>query len=85
MTEAILGKLSSPLFIPVDDVNADKSVSAHGVDSLVVMELPHHLIRVITADVPLLEIMDTFSIRKSSRSAANVSKAVHLADKDSAA
>lgn len=79
VTDAIVGKLSSLLSISVDDINADKSVSAHGVDSLVAMEFRTFLARVIKADVPVLEIMDTLSIRQLSRNVAKVSKAVHIA------
>lgn len=75
MIDAIIAKLSSLLSISVDDIwNADKSVSSHGVNSLVAMEFRAFLARVIKADVPVLHAMDTLSIRKLSRNVAQDKK-----------
>jgi len=74
--KAVLSKLSSLLSVPAEDINASRSVSANGVDSLVALEFRAFIAREIKADVPMLEIMDTASIRHLSRKIATVSGAV---------
>jgi hypothetical protein len=75
---AARGKLASLLSIAVEDIDPERSVGANGVDSLVAMEFRAFLTRDIKADVPVLDIMGTLSLKALCRKIATSSKAVHL-------
>lgn len=74
----IRNKLSLLLAIPVDNIDAAKSISSNGVDSLVAMEFRTWLAKDLAADIPLLDIMGTSSITAVSQKAAAISKLVHV-------
>ena len=78
VTKAVVAKLASLLSVTVNDIAADRSVSANGVDSLVAMEFRTFLAREVKADVPVLDIMGTLSIRDLSKKIAGESKAVDV-------
>jgi hypothetical protein len=75
---AARGKLASLLSIAVEDVDPEKSVGVNGVDSLVAMEFRAFLTRDIKADVPVLDIMGTLSLKALCRKIATSSKAVQV-------
>lgn len=76
--DAVVGRLSDLLSVSTDDIELEKSFSANGIDSLVAIELRTFLVRDIKADVPMLDIMSTQSIRTLSKRIALLSKAVDI-------
>lgn len=66
ITDAIRSKLSKLLSIPLENIDPTKSVSSHGVDSLVATEFRTWLSRILGADIPLLEILGTIPIAGAS-------------------
>lgn len=80
VTKAVVAKLASLLSIAVEDIAADRSVSANGVDSLVAMEFRTFLAREVKADVPVLDIMGTLHIKALCKKIAGESKVVDLQD-----
>lgn len=80
VVDAVVGKLASLPSVSAEDIEANKSVSANGIDSLVAMEFRTFLVRDLKADVPMLDIMGTSSIKVLSRKIALLSQAVELAE-----
>ncbi|CAK4031885.1 polyketide synthase [Lecanosticta acicola] len=83
VTDAVVAKLASLLSVSADDIDADKSVSANGIDSLVAMEFRTFLVRDVKADVPMLDIMGTSSIKVLSKKIASLSRAVAIGEEES--
>ena len=83
VTSAVVAKLASLLSVAPNDIDSDRSVSANGVDSLVAMEFRTFLAREVKADVPVLDIMGTLSIKDLCKKIAGESKAVSILDQDS--
>lgn len=76
--DAVVRRLSDLLSVSTEDIELEKSFSANGIDSLVAIELRTFLVRDIKADVPMLDIMSTQSIRTLSKRIALLSKAVDI-------
>lgn len=76
-------KLSKLLNISVENIDPGKCVSSNGVDSLVAVEFRTCLVKVVAADVPLLDILGTMPLMGLSAKVAGVSKLVsgHLKTK----
>jgi acyl carrier protein len=79
--EVIIEKLSGLLSIPAEDVDPERSISSNGVDSLVAMEFRAFLARSVKADIPVLDIMGTMSLKAVAKKAASISQAVEIAEK----
>lgn len=62
--DAVMAKMSALLMIPVEDINADRSMSEYGMDSLVAVEMRNWLIRDLDAVVPILELLANVSLRQ---------------------
>ncbi|KAF2207327.1 hypothetical protein CERZMDRAFT_107796 [Cercospora zeae-maydis SCOH1-5] len=75
---AVVARLSDLLSVAAEHIELDKSFSANGIDSLVAIELRTFLVRDIKADVPMLDIMSTQSIRSLAKRIAVLSKAVDI-------
>ena len=82
VSTAIVAKLASLLSIAVEDINPDRSVSANGVDSIVAMEFRTFLAREVKADVPVLDIMGTLSIKDLGKKVAAESSAVDVKEEN---
>ncbi|WEW58678.1 hypothetical protein PRK78_004146 [Emydomyces testavorans] len=78
IADAIRTKLSKLLSIPVENIDAAKSVSSNGIDSLVAMEFRMWLAKVVGADVPILEILGTMPIAGSAGLSMKVAMATKL-------
>lgn len=57
ITHAIREKLSCILSRPLEDIDAGKPMHAHGVDSLVAVELRNWFLKALGTDVPIFEIL----------------------------
>lgn len=62
ITTAIQNKLARVLSRSIEDINAGKPMQAHGVDSLVAVELRNWFLQSFKADVPVFEILGGGSI-----------------------
>ncbi|KAL7898810.1 hypothetical protein HDV64DRAFT_291566 [Trichoderma sp. TUCIM 5745] len=71
-------KLSKLLSMAADDIDPGKSISYHGVDSLVATEFRTWLAKTLKVDMPMLDIMGTGSIHTISEKAAGLSKIVQI-------
>lgn len=80
ITAAVKGKLASLLSVAVADIDGDKSISANGIDSLVAIEFRTFLTREVKADVPMLDVMGTSTIKVLCRKIATLSRAVIVND-----
>jgi NAD(P)-dependent dehydrogenase (short-subunit alcohol dehydrogenase family) len=78
VTDGLRSKLSSLLAMPLDNIDAGKSVSSNGVDSLVAMEFRAFLSKSLGADIPLLDIMGTGSISDLGHKIATTSSLVQI-------
>ncbi|EMD62135.1 hypothetical protein GGP41_002398 [Bipolaris sorokiniana] len=78
ITTAVKGKLASLLSIAAADIDEDKSISANGIDSLVAIEFRTFLAREVKADVPMLDVMGTSTIKVLCRKIATLSRAVDV-------
>ena len=74
--EAIRKQIADLLAIGVDDVDVGKPVHSYGVDSLVAVELRNWFARSIGADVAVLQLLGTSTIRNLARDVAGKSKFV---------
>lgn len=63
LTHALATKLARALGVPVEDIDASRPVSAHGVDSLVAVELRNWIQRRAGAAVSVFELMGAESVR----------------------
>ncbi|KAL7929253.1 hypothetical protein V8C35DRAFT_331780 [Trichoderma chlorosporum] len=72
-------KLSKLLSMAADDIDAGKSTSSNGVDSLVATEFKTWLAKNLKADLPMLDIIRTSSILTFSEEVVNLSKLVQIA------
>ncbi|KAI1529123.1 Qor NADPH:quinone reductase [Pyrenophora tritici-repentis] len=75
---AVTGRLASLLSVAAADIDEDKSVSADGIDSLVAIEFRTFLAREVKADVPMLDVMGTSTIKVLCRKIAPLSRAVEV-------
>lgn len=82
ITTAVKGKLASLLSVAVADIDEDKSISANGIDSLVAIEFRTFLAREVKADVPMLDVMGTSTIKVLCRKIAMLSRAVDVKQGD---
>ncbi|USP81656.1 polyketide synthase PKS2 [Curvularia clavata] len=82
ITTAVKGKLASLLSVAVADIDEDKSISANGIDSLVAIEFRTFLAREVKADVPMLDVMGTSTIKVLCRKIAMLSRAVDVKQDD---
>lgn len=78
ITTAVKGKLASLLSVAAADIDEDKSISANGIDSLVAIEFRTFLAREVKADVPMLDVMGTSTIKVLCRKIATLSRAVDV-------
>ncbi len=62
ITDALIGKLSSVLVIPVEEMGADKALVALGLDSLVAVEVRSWILRELEAAVTTMELLTGSSI-----------------------
>lgn len=78
ITTAVKGKLASLLSVSAADIDDDRSISANGIDSLVAIEFRTFLARDVKADVPMLDVMGTSTIKVLCRKIATLSRAVDV-------
>ena len=78
ITAAVKGKLAGLLSVAAADIDGDKSISANGIDSLVAIEFRTFLAREVKADVPMLDVMGTSTIKVLCRKIATLSRAVEV-------
>ncbi|PWY79152.1 polyketide synthase [Aspergillus heteromorphus CBS 117.55] len=64
VTAAIIAKLAEIFLIPVEDIDAGKTPSDYGVDSLVAVELRNMLALQVAAEVSIFSIMQSGSLRE---------------------
>lgn len=62
--QAILGQLSKVIALPVERLNASENLNTYGVDSLVAVELRNWIGAYLQANVPLLVLRGTGSIKE---------------------
>ncbi|KAL8631914.1 hypothetical protein Q9189_002390 [Teloschistes chrysophthalmus] len=74
--QALIGKLSSLLMLPVEDVDRMKPIVAYGLDSLVAVEFRNWIALDLEANVPLMELMNSASIEALAGRVAEKSKLV---------
>lgn len=74
--DELRSKLSSLLMIPVEDVRPSKSMSEHGMDSLVAVEMRNWILRELDSAIPILELMANVSLSQLSAHVAKTSKLV---------
>ncbi|KAF2736977.1 hypothetical protein EJ04DRAFT_595149 [Polyplosphaeria fusca] len=70
VTDAIQEKLAHVLSRPIQDIDTSKSMHAHGVDSLVAVELRNWFLKAIKVDVPIFEILGGGTIAALGRGVA---------------
>ncbi|CAI6335394.1 unnamed protein product [Periconia digitata] len=70
ITSALQEKLARVLSRSREDVDTTKSISAHGVDSLVAVELRNWFLKVVKVDVPIFELLGGGAIDALARSVA---------------
>ena len=76
--DEIVSKTSSLLMIPEEDIVPSKSMSDHGIDSLVAVEMRNWFLREFEAAVPILELMmDNVSLQELSLRVVKKSKLVN--------
>jgi NAD(P)-dependent dehydrogenase (short-subunit alcohol dehydrogenase family)/acyl carrier protein len=78
ITAAVKGKLASLLSVAAADIDEDRSISANGIDSLVAIEFRTFLARQVKADVPMLDVMGTSTIKVLCRKIATLSSVVDV-------
>ncbi|KAL8776020.1 MAG: hypothetical protein Q9194_003434 [Teloschistes cf. exilis] len=74
--QALIGKLSSLLMMPVEDIDRMKPIVAYGLDSLVAVEFRNWIALDLEANVPLMELMNSASIEALAGRVAEKSKLV---------
>ena len=74
--DELVSKLSSLLMMPVEEVRTSKSMSEHGMDSLVAVEMRNWLLRELDSAIPILELMANVSLSQLSVKIAKNSKLV---------
>ena len=74
--DELISKLSSVLMISVEDVHPSKSMSEHGMDSLVAVEMRNWLLRELDSAIPILELMANVPLSHFSVKVAKNSKLV---------
>jgi hypothetical protein len=60
--DALKRKLSRALMVPAEEMDANKSTSAYGMDSLISVEIRNWITREAKADVPVFEILQAASL-----------------------
>ncbi|KAK5988353.1 6-hydroxymellein synthase cdmE [Cladobotryum mycophilum] len=80
--EGVRNKLASLLATPLDNINTNKSMSSHGVDSLVALELRTYFVKDLGADIALLDITGTASIASLALKIASASTLTQLQTKE---
>ena len=63
VVQALREKLAAGLSIPVADIDVEKAIYSFGIDSLVALELRNWFIKEMKADVTILDIMQSQSVR----------------------
>lgn len=74
---AIIGKMSTLLMIPTEDINPSNPMSAYGMDSLVAVEMRNWLFREMDSTVPILELLANNSLSQLSSKIVKRSKLVN--------
>ncbi|KAL8659558.1 MAG: hypothetical protein Q9202_007068 [Teloschistes flavicans] len=74
--QALIGKLSSLLMMPVEDIDRTKPIVAYGLDSLVAVEFRNWIALDLEANVPLMELMNSASIEALAGKVGDKSKLV---------
>jgi acyl carrier protein len=64
IAEALVGKLSGALNMPIADIETEKPVYAYGVDSLVAVEIRYWFLKEFKAQIAVFEIIRSESIDK---------------------
>ncbi|KAL9122898.1 MAG: hypothetical protein Q9187_000549 [Circinaria calcarea] len=80
----IIAKMSSLLMIPLDDINAARPMSGHGIDSLVAVEMRNWLFREMDSTISILELLANDSLLQLSTKIVRKSKLVDAAILESA-
>lgn len=62
VVDALLKKLSRSLMMPMEDIDANRSTGAHGIDSLIAVEIRNWLFREAKVDLPVFEILQAPSL-----------------------
>ncbi|PVH89083.1 putative polyketide synthase [Cadophora sp. DSE1049] len=73
---AIIGKMSTLLMIPPEDISPSQPMSAYGMDSLVAVEMRNWLFREMDSTVPILELLANNSLLQLSNKIVKRSKLV---------
>jgi hypothetical protein len=60
--DAFVRKLSRSLMVAVEEIDASKSASAYGIDSLIAVDIRNWIFREAKADVPVFEILQAVSL-----------------------
>ena len=76
---ALTQKLSGLLLLPVEEIPGEKPIVAYGLDSLVAVEFRNWITREMEANVPLMELMNSASIKQLARKICEKSKLVKKA------
>lgn len=64
VSDELMGKLSSVLIIPIDEMSMEKPVVAMGLDSLVAVEVKSWVTRELNATISTMEMMTSSSIKR---------------------
>lgn len=73
-TDALIGKFSSVLIIPAEEIGAEKAVVALGLDSLVAVEVRSWIAREFEAALTTMELMTSSSLNALAESVVGKSK-----------
>ena len=75
-TDSIIGKTSTMLMIPLDDIEASESITEYGLDSLVAVEIRNWMARDLGATLTLIELLTSPSIELLAENVASKSTLV---------
>ena len=75
----VMAKAATLLMIPVEEINAEKSLAEYGMDSLVAVEMRNWLLRELDVTMPILELLDNVSLMTLSEKIVQKSKLANTA------
>ena len=76
--DGIAVKAASLLILSLEDIDPSRSLSSHGMDSLVAVEMRNWLVREVEVTIPILELLAETSLSQLSKKIAKTSKLVNL-------
>lgn len=76
VAEAMVKKLARSMMVPVEDIDASRSVSNYGVDSLLAVEIRAWIFSEMKADISVFDLLSKVAIRSLSRKIVYASKIV---------